>query len=156
VAVFGIFGLCTPSRGAVPRPRPNVLFLISDDLTSTALSCYGNRVCKTPNIDRLARQGVRFTRAYCHANLCGPSRASFMSGYYPHATKVLDYVSGRKAIGDRATWAQHFKESGYHSARVSKIFHMGVPGGIEAGTDGQDDPISWTERYNSQGPEWKA
>jgi len=79
-----------------------------------------------------------------------------MSGYYPHATGVLGYISPRKAIGDRATWAQHFKNSGYYTARVSKIFHMGVPGGIEKGTDGADDPASWTERFNSPGPEWKA
>ena len=136
--------------------RPNVLFIISDDLTATALSCYGNTVCKTPNIDRLASQGTRFTKAYCQGTYCGPSRASFMSGYYPHAIKMLGYGSPRTAIGERATWAQHFKNNGYHTARVSKIFHMGVPGGIEKGTDGADDPASWTERFNSAGPEWKA
>ncbi|MCM8539299.1 MAG: sulfatase-like hydrolase/transferase, partial [Lentisphaeraceae bacterium] len=136
--------------------KPNVLFIISDDLCATALSSYGNKVCKTPNIDRLAEQGTLFTRAYCQATYCGPSRASFMSGYYPSATKVFGYVSGRKAIGDRAMWAEHFKNNGYHTARVSKIFHMGVPGGIEKGTDGSDDPACWVEKYNSQGPEWKA
>lgn len=136
--------------------KPNVLFIISDDLTSTALGCYGNTICKTPNIDRLAARGMRFTRAYCQGTYCGPSRASFMSGYYPHATSVQGYISPRAAIGDRATWAQHFKNAGYYSARVSKIFHMGVPGGIEEGSDGADDPASWTERFNSQGPEWQA
>ena len=134
----------------------NVLFIISDDLTYTALSCYGNTVCKTPNIDRLAERGTRFTRAYCQGTYCGPSRASFMSGYYPHATGVLGYTSPRPEIGDRSTWSQHFKNAGYYSARVSKIFHMGVPGGIEDGGDGADDPLSWTERFNSPGPEWKA
>jgi iduronate 2-sulfatase len=136
--------------------KPNVLFIISDDLTANALSCYGNTVCKTPNIDRLAEQGVRFTRAYCQATYCGPSRASFLSGYYPHATGVLNYKSPRRQIGDRATWPQHFKNNGYYSARVSKIYHMGVPGGIEEGGDGADDPASWTEKFNSPGPEWKA
>ncbi len=134
----------------------NVLFIISDDLTSTALSCYGNEVCKTPNIDRLAAAGTRFTRAYCQGTYCGPSRASFMSGYYPHATGVLGYTSPRPQIGDRATWAGAYREAGYYSARVSKIFHMGVPGGIEEGGDGADDPQSWTERFNSPGPEWRA
>ncbi|MFG0264719.1 MAG: sulfatase [Rhodopirellula sp. JB055] len=134
----------------------NVLFIISDDLTSTALSCYGNQVCQTPNIDSLAAEGTRFTRAYCQATYCGPSRASFLSGYYPHATGVLGYKSPRPQIGDRQTWPQCFKDQGYYTARVSKIYHMGVPGGIESGGDGSDDPISWTERFNSQGPEWKA
>ena len=144
---------CFSTNAAI---KPNVLFIISDDLTSTALSCYGNEVCRTPNIDGLAAQGTRFTRAYCNATYCGPSRASFMSGYYPHATGVFGYTSPRPAIGDRATWSQHFKNAGYHTARVSKIYHMGVPGGIEEGGDGADDPASWTERFNSPGPEWKA
>ena len=137
--------------------KMNVLFIISDDLTATALSCYGNQVCKTPNIDRLAARGVRYTRAYCQMTFCGPSRASFMFGYYPHASKCFGYVSGRKHVGpDKDSWAQNFMKAGYHTARVSKIFHMGVPGGIEQGGDGADDTISWNERYNSQGPEWKA
>jgi iduronate 2-sulfatase len=142
----------------------NVLLIVSDDLTATALSCYGNKLCQTPNIDKLAQQGTRFLRAFCNATYCGPSRASFLSGYYPHATGVLGYVSPRPAIGDRATWPQHFKNAGYYTARVSKIYHMGVPGGIEEGGDGRDhnsgdgadDPASWTERFNSPGPEWKA
>lgn len=134
----------------------NVLFIISDDLTATALSCYGNQVCQTPNIDALAARGMRFTQAYCQGTYCGPSRASLLSGYYPHATGVLGYTSPRPQIGDRPTWPEHFKHNGYHTARVSKIFHMGVPGGIEDGGDGADDPQSWTERFNSPGPEWKA
>jgi iduronate 2-sulfatase len=146
------YGFSLPSFAA----PPNVLFIISDDLTSTALSCYGNTVCQTPNIDELAAQGTRFTRAFCNATYCGPSRASFMSGYYPHATGLLGYTSPRPAIGERATWAQHFKNAGYHTARVSKIYHMGVPGDIEEGGDGADDPDSWTERFNSPAPEWKA
>ncbi len=79
-----------------------------------------------------------------------------MSGYYPHATGSLGYSNPRSRIGDKATWSQHFKNNGYYTARVSKVFHMGVPGGIEQGSDGADDELSWTERFNSQGPEWKA
>src|SRR6478609_1606987 len=149
---------------AADRSQPNVLFIISDDLTATALSCYGNKICQTPNIDRLAAQGTRFTRCFCQGTYCGPSRASLLSGYYPHATGVLGYTSPRPAIGERATWPQHFKNAGYYTARVSKIYHMGVPGGIEEGGDGRDhnggdgadDPASWTEKFNSPGPEWKA
>lgn len=146
---------CSNQVVAAEKPY-NVLFIISDDLTATALSCYGNQVCQTPHIDSIAARGTRFTHAYCQATYCGPSRASFMSGYYPHASKAFGYVSPRSYIGDRPTWAQHFKNHGYYSARVSKIYHMGVPGDIEKGNDGTDDPASWTERFNSQGPEWAA
>jgi iduronate 2-sulfatase len=134
----------------------HLLFIIADDLTATALSCYGNQVCHTPHIDSLAARGTRFTRAYCQGTYCGPSRASFMSGYYPHATKVLGYGNPRPALGDRATWSQHFMQHGYEAMRVGKIFHMGVPKDIETGSDGADDEASWTERYNIQGPEWQA
>ena len=123
----------------------NVLFIVSDDLTSTALPCYGNEVCRTPNIDQLAARGTRFTRVYCQGTYCGPSRASFMSGYYPHATGVLGYKSPRPAIGQRATWAQHFKNAGYYTARVSKIYHMGVRGGIEL-FDMEKDPQQFHNR----------
>jgi iduronate 2-sulfatase len=149
--------LFTSGLRAIAATQPyNVLFIISDDLTYTALSCYGNTVCKTPNIDAIAAKGTRFTRAYCQGTYCGPSRASLMSGYYPHATTSLGYANPRPHIGDRATWSQHFKNNGYYSARVSKIFHMGVPGGIEKGGNEADDEASWTERFNSQGPEWRA
>jgi iduronate 2-sulfatase len=160
VAWLAVFAAPAASETA----RPSVLLIVSDDLTATALSCYGNTICHTPNIDRLAGQGTRFTRALCQGTYCGPSRASFLTGYYPHATGVLGYTNPRPAIGDRATWPQHFKNAGYYAARVSKIYHMGVPGGIEEGGDGRnhnggdgaDDALSWTERFNSRGPEWKA
>ena len=156
-----VLPMFTPA--AVGAKRWNVLFLISDDLTAQALSCYGNTVCSTPNIDALAASGTRFTRAYCQGTYCGPSRASFLSGYYPHATGVFGYTSPRPQIGNRATWPQHFRNQGYYTARVSKIFHMGVPGGVEYSPEkteddyhGADDALSWTERFNSPGPEWQA
>lgn len=137
--------------------KPNVLFIISDDLTATALSCYGNTTCQTPNIDKLASLGTKYTSAYCQFPVCGPSRASFMFGYYPSATETYGYVSGRERVGpDKLSWPQFFKKNGYYTARVSKIYHMGIPVDIENGSDGADDPASWTERFNSQAPEWKS
>lgn len=137
--------------------KPNVLFIISDDLTATAVSSYENKACQTPNIDQLASEGVRYTKAYSQYPVCGPSRASLMFGYYPSATGTYGYVSGRENVGpDRKSWAQLFRDNGYYTARVSKIYHMGVPIDIEKGSDGEDDPASWTEKFNSQGPEWKA
>jgi iduronate 2-sulfatase len=146
---------------AAADPRPNVLLIVADDLTKTALGSYGNRICQTPNLDRLAASGLRFTRAYCQGTYCGPSRASFLSGYYPHALNVFGYTAPRAALGERATWPQHFRQAGYHTARIGKIYHMGVPGGVEdLGPDrdynGADDPASWTERWNTPGPEWRA
>lgn len=142
---------------AQQKDKFNVLFIISDDLTATAVSSYENKACKTPNIDNLASEGTQYTSAYTQYPVCGPSRASLMSGYYPSATRTYGYVSGRENIGpDRRTWAQLFKENGYYTARVSKIFHMGVPRDIESGSNGQDDEASWTERFNSKGPEWLA
>ena len=139
------------------KQKLNVLFIIADDLTATAVSAYENKACQTPNIDKLASEGVRYTRTYCQYPVCGPSRASLMSAYYPNATKTFGYVSGRENIGpDRKTWSQLFKDNGYYTARVSKIFHMGVPIDIENGSNGTDDKASWMERFNSKGPEWKA
>lgn len=156
-AIFIIFLLLIQPMSAQNQDKPNVLFIISDDLTATAVGSYGNEVVQTPNIDRLASEGTRFTRAYSQFPVCGPSRASMMFGYYPSATETYGYVSGRENVGDdRESWAQLFKNNGYYTARVSKIFHMGVPIDIEEGSNGADDPASWTERFNSPGPEWKA
>ncbi len=157
VISLALFVSCKSEQKEAPKQKPNVLFIIADDLTATAVSAYENKVCKTPNIDKLASEGVQYSKAYCQYPVCGPSRASFMSGYYPNATTTFGYVSGRENIGtDRDTWTQLFKKNGYYTARVSKIYHMGVPIDIELGSNGQDDEASWTERFNSQGPEWKA
>lgn len=117
----------------------NVLLIISDDLRADTLGCYGDTICKTPNIDKLAARGMLFERAYCQGTVCGPSRISFMYSRY----------KGKGA----ATLGEHFKANGFYSARVGKVFHMRVPGDIIAGTDGGDIPASWTERFNSQGDE---
>ncbi len=139
------------------KDKPNVLLIISDDLTMTALGAYGNRIVSTPAIDRLAQEGVLFERAYSQYPVCGPSRASLMFGYYPSATTTYGYVSGREQVGrERQSMAQWFKDQGYYTARVSKIYHMGVPIDIETGSDGTDDPDSWTEKFNAKGPEWQA
>lgn len=136
--------------------KPNVLFIISDDLTTTAVSSYENQTCHTPNIDKLASEGMRYTRTYCQFPVCGPSRASFMFGYYPNATETYGYTSGRENIGDeRKSWSQLFKDNGYYTARVNKIFHMGSVD-IMKGLNGQDDEASWTERFNSAAPEVHA
>ena len=91
--------LLRPFAVAEQRSPYNVLFIISDDLTATALGCYGNSVCRTPNIDRLAAEGTLFSRAYCQATVCSPSRESMLSGYYPYAWKAAGKINIRKEFG---------------------------------------------------------
>ncbi|WP_457795360.1 sulfatase [Horticoccus sp. 23ND18S-11] len=139
--------------------RLNVLLIVSDDLTA-CLGSYGNAVCRTPNLDRLAAQGVRFTRAYCQNPVCGPSRASFMSGLYPEQNGVTgnNYTYGSyrvltPSLAEHPSIGGLLRRNGYVSMRVGKIFHMGIPGGIEAGDPGGDDPDSWDRAFNVMAPE---
>jgi iduronate 2-sulfatase len=120
-------------------PVDNVLLIIADDLRASVLGCFGDRLCQTPNLDRLAARGVVFERAYCQGTVCGPSRASLMRGRY----------FGRSGL----TLGEHFIAQGRTTARVGKIFHMRVPGDIIAGSDGEDVAACWTERHNAAGQE---
>lgn len=135
----------------------NVLFVISDDLSSRALGCYGNTQCKTPNIDKFASQGTLFRNAYCQYPVCGASRASFMSGMYPHKIGVLGNGGAESFsanLGSRYTMSQNFYKQGYYAARVSKIYHMLIPGNITEGVSGPDHKASWNEAFNFKGGEW--
>lgn len=129
--------------------KPNVLFLICDDLNCD-LACYGHPLVKSPNIDRLAKQGVRFDRTYCQYPLCGPSRASFMTGLYPDQTLVhRNAIYIREHIPNVVTMSQMFRNNGYFATRVGKIYHYNVPKHI--GTSGHDDPYSWNYTINPRG-----
>lgn len=146
-----IGSLAAPLMAQKAARRPNVLFIVADDL-NLALGCYGHPVVKTPNIDGLARRGVRFDRAYCQVPLCCPSRASFLTGLRPDSTGIWDNdMDIRVKHPDIVTLPQHFKNSGWFSAREGKMFHMNVPMGV--GTPQFQDEASWNHNGSPQGME---
>lgn len=156
-AILVCSGLSTANR--LPDDPPNVLLIFSDDL-NTRIGPYLAQEEHTPHLDALAARGVQFERAYCQFPLCGPSRASILSGLYPETNGVLgnqhvvgSYRGSNPELADHPSLAGFFREQGYFTARVSKIFHMGVPGGIERGEAGDDDPDSWDFAVNIMGPE---
>src|SRR5688572_12604594 len=86
-------GLAAPASDASARP-PNILLILADDLGTTPVAVYGNSYYETPNIDRLAREGMRFTDAYSACPVCSPTRGALMTGKYPARTRVTDFIPG--------------------------------------------------------------
>ncbi len=148
IILFISSGLACSSDDPVIIP-PNVLFITADDLNND-LGLYGHPLVQSPNLDALASQSIVFERAYAQYPVCSPSRSSFLTGLYPEQTGVLtNQGMFRDNIPEIKTLPQWFKENGYSSARVGKLFHYNVPLGI--GTDGSDDPLSWDKTVNPRG-----
>ncbi|MBW3540224.1 MAG: sulfatase [Planctomycetes bacterium] len=115
----------SPQAPAAERMvRPNVLFILVDDLRRDDLGCAGHPFVETPQIDRLAREGVRFDNAFTVAPLCSPSRASILTGLYPHAHGITDNTDRSEQSHRLATFPQAFQASGYETAFIGK-WHMG-------------------------------
>ena len=113
--------LASANAGDPPKQKPNVLFVVFDDLNNR-LGCYGDPIAKSPNLDRLAARGTTFERAYCQQPICGPSRASFMSGRRPDSlgiTSMTKYLYDLHP--DAVTIPQWFMQHGYTSMSVGKV-----------------------------------
>ena len=122
VSTLAVFLGGMPLFAAEPATRPNVLFILCDDLRPDALGCYGSKHVKTPHIDRLAAGGVRFQNGFCTTSLCSPSRASILTGLYAHAHGVRNNFTELPAALPH--WPGRLREQGYATGYCGK-WHMG-------------------------------
>ncbi len=133
-AAFVVYSCTSGKNKEDDNKRPNILFIPVDDLRPE-LGAFGSDYVKTPNIDRLAEQGVSFTRTYCQQAVCNPSRASLLTGLRPDSIQVWDLSTEfRDNVPDVVTLPQFFKQNGYITVGFGKAFHNNDP-----------DTISWTE-----------
>ncbi len=123
--LFALFLTVCPALcfKTVAAEKPNVLFIAADDLRCD-LACYGHPLAKTPHLDQLASRGVLFKHAYCQQALCNPSRASLMTGRRPDSLKIWDLPTHFREVDPAiVTLPQLFKQQGYFTQNIGKIFH---------------------------------
>ena len=109
--------------------RPNILFIMSDDHASHAISAYGSRINRTPHIDRLTREGMRFDNCFCTNSICAPSRAVILTGKYSHRNGVMD--NARPFDGSQQTFPKLLRQAGYQTAIVGKWHLKSPPTGFD-------------------------
>ena len=151
--VLGTFGL-----NAKKPDRPNIIFILADDMGYNGLSCYGAKRIKTPNIDRIATEGIRFTDGHCAASTCTPTRYGFLTGRYPFRSwcnySALSTQAPLLIDPDRPTIASFLKSHGYATSIIGK-WHLGY--GKEDGfadNRGNTPPNHWKPR--GPGPDWNG
>lgn len=122
--LFLILSACSspPAPDSTPNDPPNLILIIADDLAWDDLGCYGHPNIRTPNIDRLAAEGMRFTHAFLTTSSCSPSRSSIITGTYPHQTDAEQLHW--PLPGDRLTFVEKLKEAGYWTGQAGK-WHLG-------------------------------
>ncbi|MFD2571807.1 sulfatase [Spirosoma soli] len=123
--LVGIMSFTGATFAQLPRAKtaPNIIFILADDLGWSELGCYGNRFNETPNLDRLAAGGMRFTQAYATAPVCTPTRIALMTGQHPAHIGITDYLDTKdeKFLSpDYVTLNEQLKKAGYHSGLVGK------------------------------------
>ncbi len=109
-------------EGAEPSSRPNIILLIADDMAWDDSGAYGHKTVRTPNLDNLARQGMRFDRAFLTASSCSPSRSSMITGRYPHSTGAQQLHWPLPT--NQVTFVELLKKAGYWTAAAGK-WHLG-------------------------------
>src|SRR6185436_9687195 len=110
------------SQGAVGSSRPNLILIIADDMAWDDCGAYGHKTIRTPNLDQLAREGMRFDRAFLTCSSCSPSRSSMITGRYPHSTgaQQLHWPLPKEQV----TFVEKLKAAGYWTAQAGK-WHLG-------------------------------
>jgi arylsulfatase A-like enzyme len=141
IMIFSLLlGMNSFSSFAQQTTKPNILFIAVDDL-KPVLGCYGNTQIHSPNIDRLAKQGTTFMANYCQQAVCGPTRASLMTGKRPDNTKVWDLLTLIRDINPNIiTIPGYFKSQGYSTQGIGKVFDSRT-------VDKDNDKTSWTVPY---------
>jgi len=111
------------SSASLRANKPNIIFILADDLGWTELGCYGNKFNETPNLDKLASQGMRFTDAYAPAPVCSPTRASLLTGQHPARVGIIDYLrpdADNALSTDHITIAEMLKRARYATGMIGK------------------------------------
>ena len=128
---LGLLCLTLTTAGAATKP-PNIVFIFSDDHAYSAISAYGDsrKLIQTPNIDRLAREGMIFNRAMVPNSICGPSRACVLTGKYSHSNGFYDNNRGR-FDGSQQTMPKLLHAAGYQTAVIGKWHLVSDPTGFD-------------------------